>query len=139
VGNGAGREALYRGRPSLERGWGFLLEYDVEVQHLVKVFDNDVTAVNDVSFRIERGKFFTLLGPSGSGKATVVRMIGGLEKPTRGEVYLGGRQVAPLPPSLRNTSMVFQSLALFPHLDVARNIAFGLRMRRVPDSNVVEK
>ena len=95
--------------------------------------------MNDVSFRIERGKFFTLLGPSGSGKSTVLRMIGGLEKPTRGEVYLGGRKVTHLPPYLRNTSMVFQSLALFPHLDVARNIAFGLRMRRVPDSNVVEK
>src|SRR3990172_8181553 len=89
MGNGAGREALYRGRPSLERGWGFLLEYDVEVQHLVKVFDNDVTAVNDVSFKIERGRFFTLLGPSGSGKSTVLRMIGGLERPTRGEVLLG--------------------------------------------------
>ncbi|HEY4705774.1 MAG TPA: ABC transporter ATP-binding protein [Thermoplasmata archaeon] len=139
MGNGAGREALYRGRPSLERGWGFLLEYDVEVQHLVKVFDNDVTAVNDVSFKIERGRFFTLLGPSGSGKSTVLRMIGGLERPTRGEVLLGGSRVTHLPPYLRNTSMVFQSLALFPHLDVAGNIAFGLRMRRVPEREITSR
>src|SRR3972149_3933982 len=116
-----------------------LLEYDVEVQHLVKVFDNDVTAVNDVSFKIERGRFFTLLGPSGRGKSTVLRMIGGLERPTRGEVLLGGSRVPHLPPYLRNTSMVFQSLALFPHLDVAGNIAFGLRMRRVPEREITSR
>ncbi len=115
------------------------MEYDVEVQHLVKVFDNNVTAVNDVSFRIERGRFFTLLGPSGSGKSTVLRMIGGLERPTRGEVLLGGSRVTHLPPYRRNTSMVFQSLALFPHLDVAGNIAFGLRMRRVPERDIASR
>ncbi len=118
---------------------GVLLEADVEVQGLVKVFDNSVVAVDDVSFRIEPGRFFTLLGPSGSGKSTVLRMIGGLERPTRGEVYLGGTRVTHLPPYLRNTSMVFQSLALFPHLDVAGNIAFGLRMRRQSSSAIAQK
>lgn len=89
-------------------------------------------AVNDVSFGIEKGSFFTLLGPSGSGKTTILRMIGGLEKPTKGRVLIGGRDVTDLPAYERDTSMVFQSLALFPHLTVAGNIAFGLRMRKVP-------
>jgi len=115
-----------------------LPEYDVEVRGLSKVFDNTVTAVDDVSFGIERGSFFTLLGPSGSGKSTILRMIGGLEKPTKGRVLIGGRDVTDLPPYERDTSMVFQSLALFPHLTVAGNIAFGLRMRKVP-KDIIEK
>jgi len=107
-------------------------EYDVEVRKLVKVFPNGVEAVKGVSFGIAPGRFFTLLGPSGSGKSTILRMIGGLEKPTRGDVYLGGRRVTGLPPYERDTSMVFQSLALFPHMSVAENIAFGLKMRHKP-------
>ncbi|HEX9567155.1 MAG TPA: ABC transporter ATP-binding protein [Thermoplasmata archaeon] len=107
-----------------------MVEYDVEVKQLTKVFDESVTAVHDVSFGIEKGSFFTLLGPSGSGKSTILRMIGGLEKPTEGRVFIGGRDVTALPPYERDTSMVFQSLALFPHLNVAGNIGFGLRMRR---------
>ncbi len=98
-----------------------------------------MAAVTDVSFKIRPGRFFTLLGPSGSGKSTVLRMIGGLERPSAGEVYLGGVRVTHLPPYLRNTSMVFQSLALFPHLDVAGNIAFGLRMRRKPEAEITKK
>ncbi len=105
-------------------------DYDVEVRNLTKVFDNSVQAVKDVSFKIEKGHFMTLLGPSGSGKSTILRMIGGLERPTKGTVYIGGRDVTNLPPYERDSSMVFQSLALFPHLSVAGNIAFGLKMRR---------
>jgi spermidine/putrescine transport system ATP-binding protein len=105
----------------------------------VKVFDNNVQAVDDVSFKIERGRFFTILGPSGSGKSTVLRIIGGLERPTKGKVLLGGKVVTHLPPYERNTSMVFQSLALFPHLDVAGNIAFGLRMRRQAPDVIVRR
>jgi len=107
-----------------------LVDYDVEVRHLTKVFDNSVQAVKDVSFKIEKGHFMTLLGPSGSGKSTILRMIGGLERPTKGTVYIGGRDVTSLPPYERDSSMVFQSLALFPHLSVSGNIAFGLKMRR---------
>lgn len=114
-------------------------EYDVEVRGLSKLFDNSVVAVNDVSFGIERGSFFTLLGPSGSGKSTILRMIGGLETPSNGRVLIGGRDVTELPPYERDTSMVFQSLALFPHLTVAGNIAFGLRMRKVPKDAVNKK
>ena len=113
-----------------------MTEYDVEVKGLTKVFDDTVTAVNDVSFGIEKGSFFTLLGPSGSGKSTILRMIGGLEKPTQGRVSIGGRDVTELPPYERDTSMVFQSLALFPHLTVAGNIGFGLRMRKWPKERI---
>lgn len=116
-----------------------MAEYDVEVRGVTKVFDESVTAVDDVSFGVERGSFFTLLGPSGSGKSTVLRMIGGLEKPTRGRVFLAGQDVTDLPPYERDTSMVFQSLALFPHLTVAGNIAFGLRMRKVPKDVITKK
>ena len=116
-----------------------MAEYDVEVKGLTKVFDNSVTAVKEVSFGIERGAFYTLLGPSGSGKSTVLRMIGGLEKPTKGTVYIGGRDVTELPPYERDTSMVFQSLALFPHLTVAGNIAFGLRMRHVEKGTIQKR
>ncbi|OGS47887.1 MAG: hypothetical protein A3K68_01295 [Euryarchaeota archaeon RBG_16_68_13] len=114
-------------------------EYDVEVRNLTKVFDNAVVAVNDVSFKIQKGHFTTLLGPSGSGKSTILRMIGGLEKPTKGIVFIGGRNVTTLPPYERDSSMVFQSLALFPHLDVAGNIAFGLKMRRKPKDFIDRK
>jgi len=107
-------------------------EYDVEVRGLTKVFSESVIAVKEVSFGIEKGSFFTLLGPSGSGKSTILRMIGGLETPTKGRVLIGGRDVTALPPYERDSSMVFQSLALFPHLTVAGNVAFGLRMRRLP-------
>ncbi|HKZ98244.1 MAG TPA: ABC transporter ATP-binding protein [Thermoplasmata archaeon] len=108
------------------------MTYDVEVKTLTKVFDNHVTAVDAVEFGVEKGSFFTLLGPSGSGKSTILRMVGGLEQPTGGTVFIGGKDVTDLPPYERDTSMVFQSLALFPHLTVAGNIAFGLRMRKVP-------
>jgi len=114
-------------------------EIDVEVHNLTKVFDNSVVAVDDVSFGIEKGSFFTLLGPSGSGKSTVLRMIGGLETPTKGRVDIGGRDVTELPPYERDSSMVFQSLALFPHLTVAGNIAFGLRMRKVPKDAITSR
>ena len=114
-------------------------EYDVEVKALTKIFDETVKAVDDVSFGIEKGSFFTLLGPSGSGKSTILRMIGGLEKPTNGKVFIGGREVTELPPYERDTSMVFQSLALFPHLTVAGNIAFGLKMRKVPKEIIAKR
>ncbi|HKZ23948.1 MAG TPA: ABC transporter ATP-binding protein [Thermoplasmata archaeon] len=113
-----------------------MTELDVEVKALTKVFDGGVTAVDEVTFGIERGSFFTLLGPSGSGKSTILRMIGGLETPTNGRVFIGGQDVTDLPPYERDTSMVFQSLALFPHLTVAGNIGFGLRMRRWPREKI---
>ena len=87
------------------------------------------TAVNDVSLEILPGEFFSLLGPSGCGKTTTLRMIAGFETPSAGEVWLKGARIDQLPPYRRNVNTVFQSYALFPHLDVRGNVEFGLRRK----------
>ncbi|HEX2110897.1 MAG TPA: ABC transporter ATP-binding protein [Gaiellaceae bacterium] len=101
---------------------------DVRLERVTKRFD-DVVAVDDVSLTIEPGSFFALLGPSGCGKTTTLRMIGGFEEPTAGTIYLGEREVTGLPPYKRDVNTVFQSYALFPHLSIFENVAFGLRRR----------
>ena len=112
-------------------------EIDVRLERVSKHF-GDTIAVNDLSIDIEEGEFFSMLGPSGCGKTTTLRMIGGFEEPTYGNVYLGGRDVTDLPPYRRDVNTVFQSYALFPHLDVYENVAFGLRRRKI-DSSEVER
>ncbi len=92
-----------------------------------------VTAVDDVSFRAESGKFVVLLGPSGCGKSTVLRLVAGLEDVTQGRIFIDGRDVTRLSPDKRRVSMVFQSYALFPHLTIGENIVFGLKVRRTPE------
>jgi spermidine/putrescine transport system ATP-binding protein len=101
---------------------------DVRLQGVSKRFDQ-VVAVDDVSLDVPRGTFFALLGPSGCGKTTTLRMIGGFEEPSAGRIELGGRDVTGLPPYKRDVNTVFQSYALFPHLSVFENVAFGLRRR----------
>ncbi|MFB6219823.1 MAG: ABC transporter ATP-binding protein [Halolamina sp.] len=108
-----------------------MTEYDVELDGVTKRFE-DVTAVDDVRFDIEEGKFLTLLGPSGCGKTTTLRCIAGFETPTEGEVRIDGERVNEVPPFERETSMVFQSYALFPHMTVHENVAFGLQMKGIP-------
>jgi len=103
---------------------------DVRLVNAVKRFGT-VVAVNDVSIDIARGSIFSLLGPSGCGKTTTLRLIAGFEQPDAGDVFIRGARVTSMPPYRRDFSMVFQSYALFPHLTVAENVAFGLRMRRV--------
>ena len=103
---------------------------DVRLEHVVKRFD-DVVAVDGISLEIPSGSFFALLGPSGCGKTTTLRMIGGFEEPDEGAIYLGDRDVVGLPPYRRDVNTVFQSYALFPHLSVFENVAFGLRRRGV--------
>ena len=103
---------------------------DIRLIELTKRFD-DVVAVDHVSLDIEHGKFFALLGPSGCGKTTTLRMIGGFEEPTSGHIELGGSDVGSLPPYRRDVNTVFQSYALFPHLTIFENVAFGLRRRRL--------
>jgi spermidine/putrescine transport system ATP-binding protein len=100
----------------------------VELRNVTKRF-GAFTAVDNVTLEIQRGEFLTLLGPSGCGKTTLLRMISGFESPTDGTVWLEGKDVTALPPYRRNVNQVFQSYALFPHLTVAENIAFGLKMR----------
>ena len=101
----------------------------VQIRNVTKRF-GDFVAVDHVSLDIRRGEFFSLLGPSGCGKTTLLRMIGGFEMPTEGEIVIGGEDVTYLPPYRRPVNMVFQSYALFPHLSVEENIAFGLRYKK---------
>jgi spermidine/putrescine transport system ATP-binding protein len=108
---------------------------DVRLDRVTKQFD-EVTAVDDVSLEIERGSFFALLGPSGCGKTTTLRMIGGFEEPTAGTIYLGADPVTGRPPYKRDVNTVFQSYALFPHLSIFENVAFGLRRRGVRSGDV---
>jgi sn-glycerol 3-phosphate transport system ATP-binding protein len=102
----------------------------IVLESVTKAFGR-VKAVADVSFRAEAGKFMVLLGPSGCGKSTLLRLIAGLEEPTEGRIFIAGRDVTRLAPEKRKVSMVFQSYALFPHLSVAENIVFGLKVRRL--------
>jgi spermidine/putrescine ABC transporter ATP-binding subunit len=114
------------------------VDYDVELREVSKHF-GAVVAVDRVSLEVRQGEFFSLLGPSGCGKTTTLRIVGGLEYPSAGEVRLRGVVVTDVPPYRRATNMVFQHLALFPHLTVFENIAFGLRLRRVAPDVIARK
>ncbi len=103
---------------------------DVDIQRVTKRF-GAVTAVDSMDLAIERGAFYSLLGPSGCGKTTTLRMIAGFEQPTSGEIMLAGQPIAGVPPYKRNVNTVFQHYALFPHMDVAQNVGYGLRQRNV--------
>ena len=105
-------------------------EADIHLEGVSKRFA-DMTAVDDLTLSIPRGAFFAMLGPSGCGKTTTLRMIGGFEDPTVGRVFLGGSDVTEHPPYKRDVNTVFQSYALFPHLSVERNVAFGLERKKV--------
>src|SRR5262249_17471627 len=111
---------------------------DVHLQNVTKAF-GDVIAVDDVTLTIRRGEFFSLLGPSGCGKTTTLAMIGGFETPTSGDIFLGDQNVSKVPAYKRDVNTVFQSYALFPHLDVFENVAFGLKRKRVPKSQVATR
>jgi spermidine/putrescine transport system ATP-binding protein len=108
---------------------------DVRLERLTKRFD-DVVAVDELSLDVEHGRFLALLGPSGCGKTTTLRMIGGFEEPTSGTVFLGDRDVSGLAPYKRDVNTVFQSYALFPHLSIYENVAFGLRRRGIKGDEV---
>ncbi|HYY08460.1 MAG TPA: ATP-binding cassette domain-containing protein, partial [Actinomycetota bacterium] len=100
----------------------------LRLEGIVKRFD-DVLAVDGVDLELPAGKLISFLGPSGCGKTTMLRIIAGLERPTEGRVYLDGEDITDRPPHTRDIGMVFQSLALFPHLNVTGNIGYGLRIR----------
>ena len=111
---------------------------DLECSALVKQFDG-VTAVDDVSFTVPRGSFFSILGPSGCGKTTIMRMIAGFLEPTSGDIRIRGGSVIDVPPNKRNVNMVFQHLALFPMMNVADNIGYGLRRKRLPRAEIAHR
>ncbi len=111
---------------------------DVELRGLTKHYEDSV-AVDEIDAIINAGEFFSLLGPSGCGKTTTLRMIAGFVRPTAGEILLDGVDVAQVPPHRRNVHTVFQNYALFPHMDVFDNVAFGLRRRRLPKDQVRQR
>ena len=113
----------------------------VRLDHISKIYKDpktgkDFYAVHDVSLDIQPGSFVTLLGPSGCGKTTTLRMVAGFESPDEGEIYLDGEPINALTPNKRDTAMVFQSYALFPHYNVFDNVAYGLRLRKVPKPEI---
>ena len=108
---------------------------DVRLDRVTKRF-GDVVAVDDLSLVVEHGEFFSMLGPSGCGKTTTLRMIGGFEETSEGTIYLGDADVTDLPPFRRDVNTVFQNYALFPHLTIYENVAFGLRRRKIPDGEI---
>ena len=116
----------------------------VRLEHISKIYQDpktgkDFYAVKDTTLDIEPGTFVTLLGPSGCGKTTTLRMIAGFESPDEGEIYLGGEPINELTPNKRDTAMVFQSYALLPHYNVFDNVAYGLKIRKLPKAEIKEK
>jgi multiple sugar transport system ATP-binding protein len=109
---------------------------DVQLKKVDKVYEGDVHAVRDLSLYVEDGEFLVLVGPSGCGKTTALRMVAGLESITGGTVSIGGRVVNNVTPKDRDIAMVFQNYALYPHLSVSDNIAFGLRLRKAPKAEI---
>ena len=114
------------------------MEKLVEIQKVFKSF-GVVKAVDGVTLDIEKGEFFSLLGPSGCGKTTLLRLIAGFEKPTSGELLIDNKPMQGVEPNLRPTNMVFQNYAIFPHLNVEENVAYGLRKKNISKSILVIK
>ncbi|QIM22960.1 ABC transporter ATP-binding protein [Phycicoccus sp. HDW14] len=112
---------------------------DAVVLTRVSRFYGDVAAVDDLSLTVHRGEFLSLLGPSGCGKTTTLRMIAGFEHPDTGDILVDGRSVLGVPPHKRHVNTVFQAYALFPHMSVAENVAYGLEQRRTPKAEIREK
>src|SRR5579875_3758360 len=126
------------GAPSEGSPEASITEVDVHLERVTKRF-GDLAAVDDLTLDIHRGEFFSLLGPSGCGKTTTLRMIGGFEEPTAGRIFLGGSDVTLNPPYRRDVNTVFQSYAIFPHLTVGENVAFGLQRKRVPRREIDQR
>ena len=132
-GASSSEEASDREAPSEGRG-------TVVLDNVLKVYPGtDVPAVSEVSLSIRSGEFFSLLGPSGSGKTTTLRLIAGFEQPTEGTIQIAGKEVSGLPPFKRPVHTVFQNYALFPHMNVERNVAYPLRMRRLDKKVITEQ
>ncbi len=109
---------------------------DVRLVEVTKVFPGDVVAVKNVSLEIKDKEFLVLVGPSGCGKSTTLRMVAGLEEITEGEIYIGDRLINDVPPKDRDIAMVFQNYALYPHMSVYKNMAFGLKLRKLPKAEI---
>lgn len=111
----------------------------IELRHISRTFDDGFRVVDDFNLTVQRGEFVTFLGPSGCGKTTTLRMIAGFDKPTEGELLLNGEDIGDLPPNKRPINTVFQRYALFPHLNVFENVAFGLKLKKLPKAEIIKK
>lgn len=111
----------------------------IQFNNVTKQYDNDPVVLDDVSFEIERGKFYTLLGPSGCGKTTILRLIAGFTEASSGEIFFNGKKINDVPANKRQVNTVFQDYALFPHLNVFENVAFGLRIKKMKNAQIEEK
>lgn len=114
------------------------MSVDIRVDHVLKKYGNN-TVIPDLSVDIRQGEFFTLLGPSGCGKTTLLRMIAGFNSIEGGSIYFNEKRINDLDPSKRNIGMVFQNYAIFPHLSVRNNVAFGLKERKLPKPQIAEQ
>ena len=110
----------------------------IELKHITRTYEDGFSAVSDFNLEVKRGEFVTFLGPSGCGKTTTLRMIAGFDLPTSGEILLNGEPITNLPPNKRPINTVFQRYALFPHMNIYENIAFGLKQKKTP-KDVIEK
>src|SRR5206468_8424442 len=120
---------------SAPRGWRTSMA-EIVLDQVSKVYSGGVKGVDDLSLEISDGEFMVLVGPSGCGKSTALRSIAGLEEITSGTIAIGGRAVNNLPPKDRDIAMVFQNYALYPHMTVEENLAFGLKLRKLPKQEV---
>ena len=111
----------------------------IELKHITKTYKDGFSAVSDLSLEVKKGEFITFLGPSGCGKTTTLRMIAGFDVPTEGDILLNGTSITELPPNERPINTVFQRYALFPHMNIYENIAFGLRQKKMPENIIVKK
>ncbi len=111
----------------------------IELKHISRTFDDGFAAVSDFNLEVKRGEFVTFLGPSGCGKTTTLRMIAGFDMPTEGDILLNGKDISKLPPNERPINTVFQRYALFPHMNIFDNIAFGLRQKKTPKDEIRKK
>lgn len=113
---------------------------EVRFDHVCKVYSRgDAPAVSDFTLKVGDGEFLVLVGPSGCGKSTSLRMVAGLETPTSGRIFIGGRDVTDLPPKDRDIAMVFQNYALYPHMTVEENLSFGLKLRHIPKDEIAKR
>ncbi len=132
-------KSIHAGTFRMERSDVKMAEkYMIELQNVTKEFGNMV-AVNNINLKVKQGEFLTFLGPSGCGKTTTLRMIAGFEEPTNGSIKIDGKSCEKLPPNLRDVNTVFQNYALFPHLNIRDNIAFGLKLKKKPKAEIREK
>lgn len=111
----------------------------IELKHITKTFEDGFSAVKDFNLTIKRGEFVTFLGPSGCGKTTTLRMIAGFDTPSEGQILLNGEEIENLPPNKRPINTVFQRYALFPHLNIFDNVAFGLKLKKLPKAEIRKK